>query len=610
MPWTLEINGTQQTLEEWGVEGIVLRTQNSALDTLTFTRRLQQFDANPLCEHGDPIVLRWNADIWFRGDRAIVPAECTAPSELQSYRFDGPWRWLAENVFLQVWRGQFPTSHIILVGNIGVRIKAVLDHAISRGAGLQYQVADLNALTTLPPVAEFTGQLCSNVITECLQWMPDTVAWFDYSTAVPTLRFGQRPNLAAVSLPLAPATGPIVHAVNLAARPDLQVPSVAIVYERIDTEDDAQRLTVFTDRFPLASTGLEDGALNDVVVLQGRDTTTVQGEIECQTIQPTSLEWLKQHIHTLRDPRVTILSGPSSVERVDEDGNPIPVGDQLPRELIFGNIAEWMDLAYQYEIFRVKISYQTVEDVSVGAADQIKLDVKDEALFSFKIVTTDAPDGVSSYNAIASIDSEEATPVGLAEALYHSLSVLHYEGAFRLKEPDCTRLVRLGQVVNLTGSREEYATMRALVQAVTYSIDDGDTTIECGPPGHLSISDYLAILRANQRRRRWTNPNTQSTGELGNDGEVSLGQATPNDNTIPGASNTKLLVVKEGGAANAEKYIRLAIEDLDGLDPATQRAFFKKNLRVRLATVCVRNAQGIIEEKYAAVLMSETWPIA
>ncbi len=620
MLWTLTLNGTTQTLAEWAAQGVRLTRSNLQSDILTFTTIRRRFDDDELCSYGDEAIL---ADpdgvVWFKGTRQLVDREATTASESQLYQFAGPWRFLAENILQQGWGpGSIYTSHLILNSHIGHIIQTVLDRAIAQGADLQYVQADLDALTALPVANEITGQFMENVIHSALQFAPDTQSRFDYTTTPPTLRFQKRSALTAADVRLADyeddSSLPAVHVQSLRRRPDLQLPSVKINYETIVTTDGAQTIVPGVEIYPPGATGLEDGAFTDTVVLQGRTTNNIFGEIECQAVDPTNLEWLKQHIHTLRDERVTILSGPTDIERVDEDGNAIAVADQLPRELIFGTIAAWMHhdnddpVAYQREFFRIKLSYQTIDD---GASGETTVDVKDEAQFTFEIITTDAPEGTSSYSAVTDIDFGDPPISGLAQFLYESLNPLQYDGAMTLVENECTGALDLGYVINLFGSRAEFETMRALIQQVTFNIDSGTTEAVVGPPRHLTLGDLLALLERFRTSRRWTNPDTQDTGEVGTEdsGDLQLGKATPNNNTIPGAGVTKLLTIKDTASADADKYIRLAIEDLDDGDPATARAFTKKNLRIRLATVCVRNAAGVTEEKYVAVLMSEPWAI-
>lgn len=624
MPWTLTLNGTDQPLDQWPAQNVRLQRQNLQADLLTFQSVRRRFDDDELCAFGDTAILTdEDGRVWFRGTRQLVDREAGTSSESQSYQFLGPWRFLSENIYQQPWGvGAVLTSHLIINGTIGQIIKAVLDRAILQGALFQYLQADLDALAAIPVPNEITGQFMENVILSALQFAPDVQSRCDYSTEPPTLRFQKRSALTATSVRLADYEGdstlPAVHVQSLRSRPDLQLPSVKINYETIVTTDGVQTIIPGVEIYPPGATGLEDGAFTDTVVLQGRTTNNIFGEIECQTVNPTNLEWLKQHIHTLRDPRVTILTGPTEIERVDEDGVAIPLADQLPRELIFGTIAPWMrhdnddPVLYQREFFRLKLSYQTIDDETAGAASQTKLEVKDDAQFTFEIITTDAPDGLTSYSAISDIEFGDPPISGLAQYLYDSLNPLQYDGAMILVEDECTGALDLGQVINLFGSRNtDYETMRALVQQVTFNLDTGTTEIILGPPRHLTLGDLLALLERFRTSRRWTNPDTQETGEIGTDdsGDLALGKATPNNNTIPGAGATKLLTVKDPASSDLNKYIRLAIEDLDGTDPATARTFTNKNVRLRLITVCVRNAAGITEEKYAGVLMTEPWSI-
>ncbi len=625
MPWSLTLNGTAKTFAEWKVNTVQLHRSNLQADILTFINPRRRFDDDELCGFGDEAILTDpDGVVWFKGTRQIVDREATT-SQHQIYQFIGPWRFLAENVFQQLWGGSLYTSHLILNSHIGHIIKTVLDRAIAQGADLQYVQADLDALTALPVANEITGQLMETVILNALQFAPDVQSRFDYSTTPPTLRFQKRDALAAVSLRLADyddSSMPAVLVQSLRSRPDLQVPSVKINYETIVTTDGVQTMVPGVEIWPVGATGLEDGAFTDTVILQGRTTTNIFGEIECQTIDPTNLEWLKQHIHTLRDPRVTVLAYPTTlaaIERLDEDGNAIPVGDRLPRELIFGTIAAWMrhdnddPVLYQRETFRVKISYQSIDDADAGAADQVTVDVKDDVLFTFELVTTDAPDGVTAYSAIQDIDFGDPPISGLARYLYEALNPLQYDGSLVLQERECSGAVNLGHVLNLYGSRAEYQAMRALIQRITYNIDSGTTNAIFGPPAHLTLGALLALFERFRTSRRWTNPDTQETGEVGGDdsGDLRLGKATANTNTIPGGGLTKLLTLKDPAINTPEApniYIKLAIEDLME-ESAGQPVFLKKNAKFRVVTVCILNANGTTTEMKAGVLMTEPWPI-
>src|SRR5205814_2211396 len=96
-----------------------------------------------------------------------------------------------------------------------------------------------------------------------------------------------------------------------------------------------------------------------------------------------------------------------------------------------------------------------------------------------EIVTTDLVSGT--YQSSLDVTLAEPVPVGLANYLWRATNFLHYDGTVLLSEDECSGLVGLGNVVNITGSRAEYATMNAIVQSVQCDLKSGRTSITLGP---------------------------------------------------------------------------------------------------------------------------------
>lgn len=595
--WTLTIDSVTRTLAEWRVEGVVLQRRNLAADVLRFNAPRAAFDEDPLCDYGATLTLLRDAVPWFIGQREVVPAQAAAAGEAQGYTFRGVWRWLEDNVYQQYWyAGTIPTSHCILNGTVGANLRAVLDYAIANGAQLQYNLADLIALAPVPPVSEFTEKLCADAIIEQLHFAPDVVAWVDHSTTpTPTVRFRRRADLSAATVRLADHANdsvPAVESILLTPRPDLRVPSVKINGETIQTVDGDQFVIPSIDVYPHGSTGREDRAFNAVITLQGSTTVNVFGELDCETIDTDSLDWFKARVDALRDPRINVLRlVPGSVERVDEDGVAIPVGDQLPRELLpgGGQIADWMGFQFQRETFRFKVDLEFNET----AGDGVPLVGLKDQLFAVELITTDAPAGHTTHSAIAEQQEGDPSILGLAQYLYDSLNPLHYEGGCTLLESECSGAIDLGTALNLLGSRAEYATMRAVIQEAAFEIDTGRTTVTFGPPRVLGISEILALLQRFRRRRRWTNPALQETGELsGQSTDVNLGRAVANTNTVPGQGVTSLLIVKDGGTTIKLDAASALVEIVQGqsavrLDGASSRATLTNGINTILLDAAV-----------------------
>ena len=546
--WTLEIVGEEEdSLANWHIQNTQLRRNNLAPDVLTFTIPKSNAADDPLTLYGGAVRLKRDGLVWFEGQRMLTPTDIEATSESHTYSFQNAWAWLARNIFQQQWFGGVYTSHIIVIGSVGFNIKVVLDYAIANGCPIQYVSADLTALAVTPPSNEITGQSCASVILNLLQFAPDTVSWFDYTTSPPTLRFRQRPALTAVSLDMGAPMTARVRATRLISREDLQIPSAKICFETIETIDGQQTLVPGVDIWPTTATGREDGALSDTVVLQGKTITTVQGTIKAEAVDINSLTWWKKAIPALTDTRVKSLAFTSTTRtRVGRDG---AVTRNLPRMIVEGQCEQWMInpddsiLDWQEEEFTAEFTYEFWAD-PIDPTSKLKTTVR--APFVFHCTTTNAPEGETFYDTQAAIEEGDPAVFGLAKYLYDSLNPLQWDAGIELLEDDCTAKVSVGNAVNILGLRSEHAVMRAVVQDVTFNIDAGQTSINCGPPRHLSISDILTILRANRQRRRWTNPDTQATGESSG-GSVQLGRGMPNTNTIaPSGEQMTMLAVRSG----------------------------------------------------------------
>jgi hypothetical protein len=89
----------------------------------------------------------------------------------------------------------------------------------------------------------------------------------------------------------------------------------------------------------------------------------------------------------------------------------------------------------------------------------------------------------------------EAVPTGLAADYYSSLNFTPWQGTLELKEEECSAPVRLGQKVNLSNGRTAWATMGAVVQSTSERIETGETSVDLGPPEHLSPQDFVELMR-------------------------------------------------------------------------------------------------------------------
>ena len=123
------------------------------------------------------------------------------------------------------------------------------------------------------------------------------------------------------------------------------------------------------------------------------------------------------------------------------------------------------------------------------------------------------------YSSLESLteSGSEGIPVGLAADYYAARSVTPWAGTVERVQDECTRWVRPGSLLNISGGNAAWTTMDALVQTVEQDLQNGRTVAGLGPPEHLAPQDLLEQQRMMRRaeadtRARATNAETRQTG--------------------------------------------------------------------------------------------------
>ena len=149
--------------------------------------------------------------------------------------------------------------------------------------------------------------------------------------------------------------------------------------------------------------------------------------------------------------------------------------------------------------------------------------------------TAGVTDVEGSIVAMVELNSDETAPAGAALAYWSALQVTPWQGSISLKEQHCTGDLRPGKVVNVSNGRAAWATMRAVVQAVTEDLFTGETTADLGPPEHLAPQDFIEQQQVARRRPKPSKfPNVQMCSIP--DPEADPGDpedGTPPEATIP-----------------------------------------------------------------------------
>jgi hypothetical protein len=311
------------------------------------------------------------------------------------------------------------------------------------------------------------------------------------------------------------------------------------------------------------------GILVATVELAGMQMQIQKQQVQTRTLPTSSTDakaYLKAKfpvVKDLADSDWNITAWSTAVIPDDSTGDPIDAKlerkygadrTELPRELVRGSIAEWM----QKKVGRVLVEF-TVEATGTATEDETK---KIESLpKNFTVTATDATTKI--YKGISSFEAAEDVPVGIAQAYYNTiLNSCQYAGQITLEAEDLAADVGNGRKLNLTGSAvAAWSTMAAPIHRVSWDIASGTTRISFGPNPELSLDDFMEFLKLLNKRPYNNYTTGERTGdELGDAAETSARGDTAGSFDVP---ETIISAGGGGGGASYEHAFKLSVA-LDG----------------------------------------------
>jgi hypothetical protein len=192
-------NATAQTLAFRKASGGAVAFRSLGIDELTLRIEAEDLTSYTAPELGQTIVLYRSGVRYFTG---IVTDIQTSGNQSLTIRVSGPWWWLE--------RINYTSTQTDGTGGTGTRITGVFGTAPS-GTNLKtaIETAINTAVTLGAPIANIAGgstvatyfdiprvtlnqSTCAEVLTELIRLVPDTMAYFDYSTATPTFHVTRR----------------------------------------------------------------------------------------------------------------------------------------------------------------------------------------------------------------------------------------------------------------------------------------------------------------------------------------------------------------------------------------------------------------------------------
>jgi hypothetical protein len=602
--WTLEYDGSERTLEDWGFsdEGVVGEFGNMVVDTLHVQAPEVDLTDDEIIPFEGQVIIRSGrvaeggegfsgGAVEFQGKRLLHILQGRPDYEGVVYQFGGPWydvdatayqqeylqctggdpAWqiaYASDVFLfqkvdpSLAGGLWPFVSRVNNGEMIARILSYCLSVVPEGESAPFQIGTIDPAVPLNTY-QARDLKCSEAIHHCLRASPDCAVQFDYSTIPPTINVRKRANVAPKSVTFAEGVehtgigGRRHEAITLTPRYDLQPASIVVRFKANNLLGEQSIIVTTTQKYPVDGPEGGRGVVVATVDLEGYRITAVGGRLDCVAFT-NDRAWWKTHFAELKtsktrqfrigpltytDPdtgKDVTLAATTIKDASGSDVNPAVYPNQLRDGAA---IAPWMKLEDGTPVVGVKVTITaeiSCKEYDVEASGDVETSTNGRMVSKYLRKQIEAhvtlTNGVTGpYSTIASSESGEEIPAGMAQGIYEGLAVLQYQGTFSVVERECETAVWPGDTLNITNGRAEWATMKALVQRVTKDYGTGRTTITLGPAAHLSAGDLTQMFLINRRRMLWKNNLVQASGLGSNqDSKAVLGDKAPSHNSLHG----------------------------------------------------------------------------
>lgn len=350
-------------------------------------------------------------------------------------------------------------------------VSAAVAYAATMGVPIQ---AGTIIAPVEPPPDEVLDRTCAEIILRTMRWQPDAVAWINHATEPPSFNVTRRTGMDAASLAFSG-----LASAEIQALPDRAVPGVEISFEFTDAP--GRTVAIRTAGNPLAR-----GCARMTIQLDHE--SGMPGPIQEVKVVAlgdyTALSWWRAIFPWL--PADAVITEPSVSPVVPEGFTNI---------LTAGQVDQWMTDEYGVEAGSYTVSCKA-EFLADGHSFT-------EKILSRSFVLTNAI--TKRYRGNSQAGWREPIPEDLADDFYASSSLAQYEGSVLVRETECLsgRLL-IGGALNITGGLAAWATMAAVVSAVTERFDAGQTEITVGPQTHLGPQDLVELIRASRIRSKVT----------------------------------------------------------------------------------------------------------
>lgn len=575
---TLEYKGIEKSLADWGIAHPLREETNQASDSFGFDR-INAVDSDEEFAFGNPVTVRVGRSgsgtaysggrVFFIGYRVKNVRSGSPQMESLAYQFAGPWEFLVERLtFQQLWQNWNGQANVntyrsqVVLGQTANGVSQTMDQqlreifqwVIDRSAAKfgtpQLQLGDSFPAIHVPYDAA-TNITCAEAVRRMLRWIGSTSTWVDYTTTPPTIHCRTRDILQPVTQALVGS----MERIKIERLDALIPPAIHFKY-RVTTKVDNSTFVQIFDDIACAAGATTDAGYTDPALLpygldfgvpvltfdfEGGTTTHARAHIETQPFSPSSLDWWVNHCPELNqfDQR-SLAIVPNSVNwnQPSDPGSMVNV-------LTKGQIAPWMT---DVKADEVKVNGEFSGQIKTTDGRDVNTALRHPK--QVKLTLTNLATG--DYSSAPQVQQlGEPIPFGLARRIFAIESIPQYQGAYTLVESEISGAMGVGNTLNISGGRAEWATMNTQVQSVRYDFDTGKTTVNFGAAMHLGAGDLIERLRAQRGPRMiyLIGFNRQASASAA---DVELGKDFPKENSTTGVPVQQFHAVYEADNPGAQ----------------------------------------------------------
>lgn len=515
------LDDTLRTFEEIGAEGWELTFQSLAEDTLTWSAATADATGTGtiIPDAGQIIEVFHDSVRRFRGHVAM-PRVGLKSVVVQVY---GPWWWMdrialtstvADATGATGERAQFvfPTQ------DIKTSIETLIDRMIAQDVPIIRGTVD--AMFSVPKIS-LSDTSFAAALTELLRWVPDQVAWFDYTGTTgtdPILNISRRGAMTAETLTV--GTDPIETA-DLVPRLDLEVARAEINYV-------TRQASTGKPQWAAQTAGTTAAGKRQIITVSGPEIVDFLplDDFASGTIQTTQLA-ASGAMAQIYDPVIAdAVAGYGSIPwATGADYGIFPSSPRLTSgsgflvsgkyRITAGTLTDWMKEDHSITVSRYRVSgwlyNQYPASPGHGAAVTYLKTIgraysgyhAGSATYTFivfvdyevEVIDVSYPSLTTLYKAW---DYDYLTPpAGLATNLQAAQNWVPWEGRIQLVGDDVDGQNLLAKKFHLAGAYSACASMGALAKSIAYDGTRKRTTITLGSPARSDFGTLVSRIRRN-----------------------------------------------------------------------------------------------------------------